>query len=231
MTKFKQRMINYIYFVGYSSEGRILKLLIISILTLLLFNCQPRSKVDYSVLTIELDSIMKEDQKFRSELSSFSFQSQQDSIKWKNMIEAQNKIDSSNLERILEIIEDVGSYPGKTMVGESASKVTFFVLQHSSPEIQKEHLNLILEAAEKLELNKIYAAMFQDRVLMYKGKPQIYGTQIRRESIFDSLSGEQSMKSYLWPIKDTTNLDSLRLWNGLIPLEDYLDQMGAEFQK
>ncbi len=204
-------------------------LLINFIPAFLLFSCYPKHKVDYSSLTKELDSIMVEDQKFRMELSNFSVQNHQDSIQSEAMLAAQNKIDSSNLERVLEIIKDVGGYPGKTMVGQSASKVTFFVLQHSSPEIQKQHLGLILEAAEKLELNKSYAAMFHDRVLMYGGQPQIYGTQIKGETVFDSLSGEWIMKRYLWPIKDASIVDSLRLWNGLGPLEAYLYEMGVAY--
>ena len=129
----------------------------------------------------------------------------------------------------MKIIKDVGGYPGKTMVGESARKVTFFVLQHSSPEIQKQHLNLILNAAEKLELKKSYAAMFHDRVLMYDNQPQIYGTQIKGETVFDSLSGKSIKKRYLWPIKDVSIVDSLRLWNGLGPLQAYLYEMGVEY--
>ena len=218
-------------FIGYISEKKILRLLVISIITLLLINCKHQNKVDYSTLAKELDSILKEDQKFRSELSSYSFESQQDSVKWKTMVETQKGIDSSNLERVLEIIKDVGGYPGKTLVGESASKVTFFVLQHSSPEVQKKHLSMILEAAEKYELNKSYAAMFHDRVLMYEGKPQIYGTQIRKEFVFDSVSRKSYSKLSVWPIRDTTIVDSLRLWNGLVRLEDYLYGMGVEFQR
>src|SRR5690606_24880056 len=147
----------------------------------------------------------------RSALSSLSFESPLDSIKWKTMAETQRSIDSSNLERILKIIDEIGGYPGKTIVGESASKVAFFVLQHSSPKIQKEHLTLILEAAENHELNKSYAAMFHDRVLMYEGKPQIYGTQIRKDLIFDSLSQKSYSNLSLWLRRYISMVDSVRL--------------------
>ncbi|WP_164674252.1 DUF6624 domain-containing protein [Maribacter litoralis] len=178
----------------------------------------------------ELDSIMLEDQKFRLELSSFSFQNSKDSIKWKVMLNTQNKIDSLNLLRIVEIIKEVGGYPGKTLVGDSASKVAFFVLQHSTPEIQKKHLDLILKAAENFELNKSYAAMYHDRVLMHGGHPQIYGTQIRRETVFDSITGSWIERRYIWPVQDTTIIDSLRLWNGLKPLEAYMYEMGLDIE-
>lgn len=223
-----------VHFKNIIEEGYLRKLIGLlsnGLFIFFLFSCHHQQNIDYSVLTKELDSIMREDQKYRLELSNFSIQNHQDSLQWETMFEEQSKIDSSNLARIIEIIEDVGGYPGKSIVGESGSKVTFFVLQHSNPEIQKQHLNLILEAAENLELKKSYAAMFHDRVLMYDGQPQIYGTQIKGETVFDSLSGKSIRKRYLWPIRDISIVDSLRLWNGLGPLEAYLYEMGLEYPK
>ncbi len=183
--------------------------------------------MDVESLSRELDSIFDQDQLYRSEMAFFNLKTEKDSLRLKEIVAAQSKIDSTNLLRIQQIIEEIGDYPGKSLVGESASKVAFFVLQHSNPKTQSEYLDLILKAAQNLELNKSYAAMYHDRILLSQEKPQIYGTQIKEEWIIDSTTGERTKRSYLWPIADTTHIDSLRMWNGLIPLNTYLNQMGV----
>ena len=208
-----------------------MRYIIVFIVTCSIVSCQPKKKIDFEGLAHELDSIYKQDQFLRGELAGLFGTENLDTVHYKALVNEQNEIDATNLKRIEEIIEMVGGYPGKSMVGGSASKVAFFVLQHSSEETRRKYLELILEAAENFELNKSYAAMFHDRVLMEEGLPQIYGTQIRAEAIFDSLTGTRTVKRELWPIRDTSIVDSLRLWNGLIPLEDYLFQMGVEINE
>ena len=117
-------------------------------------------------------------------------------------------------------------YPGSSLVGHSTGKVAFYVLQHAPDSIQDKYYNLILEAATNKELNKNLVAMYTDRYLLAKGEKQIYGTQIIRKQILDSISGIAKDTAYLWPVADTISIDSLRLWNGLEPLESYLSNLG-----
>lgn len=182
--------------------------------------------IDTLALVKELDSIFELDQKYRAEM-----QSVQNEFGWKsdemNELRAkQNKVDSSNLQRIVEIIEYIGGYPGQSLVGHSASKTTFYVLQHAPDSIQEQYYDLIVGAAKNNELKRGLAAMYQDRYLMHRGEPQIFGTQVRIEYSVDSLTGQKVETAYVWPIADTTNIDSLRLWNGLLNLEDYLNNFG-----
>lgn len=185
------------------------------------------SEIDSTSLAIELDSIFEIDQKYRAEMQSvqneFGWNSKEMSQLWVK----QNKIDSSNLQRIIEIIEEVGGYPGQSLVGHSASKSAFYVLQHAPDSIQEKYYNLIVNAAKNNELKRGLAAMYQDRYLMHRGEPQIFGTQVRTEYKTDSLTGEKIEHTYVWPIADTANIDSLRLWNGLLNLEDYLNNFGV----
>ena len=69
--------------------------------------------------------------------------------------------------------------------------------------------------------------MYQDRYLMHRGEPQIYGTQLRSEFKIDSMSGAQTERTFVWPIADTTDIDSIRMWNGLGLLEEYLNRFGV----
>lgn len=199
---------------------------LIPILIIVLFSCNSKPTINTEELTKELDSIMVVDQKYRAQMQEaqqeYGWNSPQMGELWKK----QNEIDSSNLKRTLEIIKLVEGYPGKSLVGPSASKATFYVLQHAPDSIQEEYYNLIIKAAEENELDKRLAAMYQDRYLMHRGKDQIYGTQIRMEYETDPLTGERIEKTFVWPIADTTNIDSLRMWNGLRPLEDYLNGFG-----
>lgn len=166
------------------------------------------------------------DQQYRSQIQAMGAEYAWDSPQMKELWSKQMALDEKNLARILEIIEEVGGYPGKSLVGESASKTTFFVLQHAPEDVQEEHYEMIVNAAREGELNKGLAAMYQDRYLMHRGKPQIFGSQIRGDYVTDSLSGERIQHYVLWPIADTTNIDSLRMWNGMLPLEEYLNGFG-----
>jgi hypothetical protein len=183
--------------------------------------------IDTLALTNELDSIFEIDQKYRAEMQTvqneFGWNSKEMSKQWIKI----NKIDSSNLKRIIEIIKEVDGYPGQSLVGHSTSKATFYVLQHAPDSVQEEYYEMIINAAKNNELKRGLAAMYQDRYLMHKGEPQIFGTQVRTEYETDSITGEKIERTFVWPIADTNNIDSLRLWNGLLNLEDYLNNFGV----
>jgi hypothetical protein len=195
---------------------------IITIISFILFCCTSQKAIDADKLTIELDSIMEVDQKYRAQVDSVQQKYGWQSTEMSQLWERQNEIDQSNLKRILEIIYQVDGYPGKSLVGESASETAFYVLQHA-PE---QYYSLIISAAKNGELNKRLAAMYQDRYLMHRGDRQIFGTQIRSEFDTDSMTGGRTENTFVWPIADTTNIDSLRLLNGLGPLEGYLNSFG-----
>lgn len=188
-----------------------------------LFSCGTKHTIDKVALTHELDSILQLDQQYRMEMrpvqEAFGWNSPEMSALWVK----QNTVDSSNLRRVKEIMEEVGGYPGKSLVGHSASKAAFYVLQHAPDSVQENFYELIIQAAKNNELDKRLAAMYQDRYLMHKGEPQIYGTQIRTEYTTNSTTGERVDSSFVWPIADTTNIDSVRMWNGMGPLEEYLN--------
>ena len=198
----------------------------IPILVILALGREPKPNINTEELARELDSIMVVDQKYRAEMQDVQQEYGWNSPEMSELWKKQNEIDQSNLKRVREIIDQVDGYPGKSLVGISSSKVTFYVLQHAPDSIQEQYYDLIITAAEENELDKNLAAMYQDRYLMHRGEPQIFGTQIRSEYETDPLTGERTERTFVWPIADTTNIDSLRTWNGLGPLEDYLNGFG-----
>ena len=165
----------------------------------------------------ELDSIYYEDQRYRELLFSDLLKEKADSIAQFYKIDKKDlsnylmttlqKVDSTNLARIEEIIKEYG-YPGKSLVGLPTNESTFFVLQHSN-KIDK-YLPIVEKAALHGELPFQLYAMMLDRSLMYNGKEQIYGTQGKGIQITNPQTGEKMFKMIIWPIKDPRSVNELR---------------------
>lgn len=177
-------------------------------------------------IKIELDSIKILDQLYRSDMQNLYMQYGSESDEFQNVYSKQQKIDSLNLIYVEDLIQKFGKYPGKSTFGHSAGNVTFLVLQHSTPEIQAKYFNILEKAAIEKEINKRSFAMFYDRYLIDKEGVQKFGTQIGTREVVDSISGELYRESFFYPIPDTAKIDSIRLWNGLSSLEDYLNGFG-----
>ena len=192
----------------------------------LILGCNAKKPIDKQALSQELDSIYQLDQKYRGEMQTVQQEFGWDSPEMKELWRKQNPIDSSNMLRIMEIIEEIGDYPGESMVGHSASKAAFYALQHAPDSIQEKYYKLIVKAAKDNQLDKNLAAMYQDRYLMHRGEPQIYGSQIVSTHKTNPETGGSFDSTYVWAIADTTKIDSVRLWNGMGPLEEYLNRFG-----
>lgn len=199
---------------------------------LLISSCQDSSKsISISEsqkleLKTELDSILKLDQKYRRMLGDTAERYGWESPEIEALWERQSKLDSSNLVKVLEIIEEINTYPGDSIVGYPTRKAAFFVLQHAPDSIQDKYLPLITKAADKGQLDEDLAAMYHDRYLMHRDLPQIYGSQFLIKTITDSVTGEQKKVFEMYKIKDTSKVDSLRRRVGMIPLKDYKDLNG-----
>jgi hypothetical protein len=136
-------------------------------------------------------------------------------------VKSQDEIDNRNMARLEEIIKHKG-WPGKSLVGGEASKAAFLILQHSDLAHQERYLPLLKEAAKKGEARPADVAMLEDRVLVRKGKKQIYGTQVH--------SGpDTGGKMVLDPIQDEAQVDERRASVGLMPLKEYLKHFGMEY--
>ena len=195
-------------------------------------------------LAKKLDSVGVLDQKFRTNYVEQLTKAQQDSmaqqyevdperLEWR-LWKEQQRIDSSNLVFIEKVIEQHG-YPGKSLVGESAAKVTWLIIQHNPPIIGK-YLPIIKSAAKAGEIPFTLAAMMEDRYLMNQGKEQIYGTQ----GSCDYLSPEGETHGgqetepfcYIWPVKDPEGVNQRRKEAGFTQtVEEYArDLMDIEYK-
>jgi len=124
-------------------------------------------------------------------------------------------IDSENLATVISLIENCGM-PTLAEVSENQMNAIWLVFQHSNNANRKKYLPMLKVAADKGDLSRRQIALMEDRILMLDGKPQIYGTQIINNSIYNLIEPEKVNKR--------------RAEIGFEPLEDYVSRWGIEFK-
>jgi hypothetical protein len=130
------------------------------------------------------------------------------------------KIDSINLQKIENILDKKG-WAGKDLVGEQANMTIFLVIQHSDLETQKKYLPMMREAVKKGNANAANLALLEDRIAIWEGRKQIYGSQL----YYDEKKG----KYFVSPIEDPDNVDKRREEVGLGPISEYVKNWGIEW--
>lgn len=92
--------------------------------------------------------------------------------------ETMAKLHNRNAERLNEIIDIIG-YPTIDKVGQAASEAAWLVIQHSigKPYFMKKCRKLLERATIENNANPKNLAYLTDRIAVFEGKPQQYGTQ------------------------------------------------------
>ena len=161
----------------------------------------------------ELLALRESDQSGRLLLEHAIEQHGPDSAEFQALVDEQIRVDSTNLARLEAILSEHG-WPGQSMVGREAAIGAFLILQHADHSTQVEYLPMVRAAVEAGELYDWMLAMLQDRILVGKGKAQVYGTQL----YLDEATNEYE----LYPIDDEAQIDARRETLGLEPLEEYV---------
>lgn len=168
-----------------------------------------------------LEKIYLEDQTLRQLLScardKFGENSEEMEYLW-NLISWQ---DSLNESKIVEIIEKHG-WVGKSLVGGKANMTLWLVIQHAPLDIQEKYLPLLKESVNKGESSARHLALLEDRILMRKGEPQIYGSQVTQNP--------ETGKYEVYQIKDPEYVNQRREKIGLGPIENYLKNWDIEWE-
>ncbi len=83
-----------------------------------------------------------------------------------------------NAEILEEIIDHIG-YPATEKVGTEASEAAWLVIQHAigSPDFMRKCLKLLENSVSKTKVETINMAYLSDRIAVFEGRPQLYGTQ------------------------------------------------------
>lgn len=129
-------------------------------------------------------------------------------------------VHKSNAARLAAIIEQYG-WPGKSLVGEEGAWAAWLIAQHSigNPPFMRHCLSLLKQAAVNNEVIPWHAAMLEDRIRMYEGKPQIYGTQFQPNK-----NGE--LEPY--PIENPESVNGRRLTVELNTIEERTAELRAQ---
>ncbi len=196
------------------------KLTILSIVLLVFTSCQNnKSKNQYVKLTEELESIFETDQSLRMIVDSveqkYGFESNETQSIWQKIHEN----DSINLIKIDSIISKYG-WLGVDKIGEKGNAALFLVIQHSDLKTQEKYLPIMKDAVKKGNANGSELALLIDRIEMFNGRPQVYGSQIQY------IDGKYA----IYKIIDEKNVNKRRSEVGLQPLEEYVKIWNIDYK-
>jgi hypothetical protein len=118
----------------------------------------------------------------------------------------------ANAHRLREIIAEHG-WPGTSLVGSDGAEAAWLIVQHAigEPDFCRSCLPMLWNAAHEAEAEPWQAAYLEDRIRMYEGKPQRFGTQL----VPDSEGRPQP-----YSLEDPDGVDARRRAVGLEPLAE-----------
>lgn len=174
---------------------------------------QIEHRKDVNRIREELMEIIKLDQEPRSRLMAAWQNNPTDTLLHRSIGREIWRNDSINQIRVLEILENYDLEFGEE------NEVVWAVIQHSNLELQQKYLPKFIEAAKNRRLKGEFVAVMQDRIAIWSGKPQIYGSQggCNEAGIF--VPSE---------IEDPENVNARRASIGMVPLEEYISIMSRK---
>lgn len=155
----------------------------------------------------ELLKRVKRDQDIRIEHIN-STDSNKDEVFGQRMME----IDNDNTQWLRGHVDKHG-FPGASAVGENAAEAAYLIAQHSQDNDFRATALEHMKKAEPGEHKPSNIATMEDRVLVDRGEPQLYGTQYRQEN-------GQNISNL---IKDPEKVDERRKEMGMGTLKEYMD--------
>ena len=161
-------------------------------------------------LRAELLGMAQEDSRVRSQLAS-------NGSLFDGYHPRMQEVHESNARRLEELIVRHG-WPGHALAGEEGAKAAWMIVQHTigQPEFQRRCLRLLQDAAIENEVPPWQPAYLLDRIRIFEGKLQVYGTQ------FDP--DEHGVMSPC-PVEDAMGLNSRRASIGLDSIEERTEMM------
>lgn len=126
---------------------------------------------DVNNIREELKEIIKLDQEPRNRLMEAWRNSPTDTLLHRSIGREIWFNDSINQIRVLEILDNYDLEFGEQ------NEVVWAVIQHSNLDLQQKYLPKFIAAAKDGLLKGEFVAVMQDRIAIWSGKPQIYGSQ------------------------------------------------------
>ena len=157
-------------------------------------------------LRAELLDMAAEDERVRSELAADG------SLFAVGYHPRMEEVHRRNAGRLRTIVAARG-WPGEALVGRDGAEAAWLVVQHSigDPSLQRAALVRLEDAAARGEAPAWQAAMLEDRIRVFEGRPQLFGSH------FDLDDGGLPVPL---PIEDPGGVDERRRRIGLEPLAE-----------
>jgi hypothetical protein len=164
---------------------------------------------DWRALLIEA---AREDQRVRTELA-------RSGALFNGYHPEMERVHLANADLLERAIAAIG-WPTRSRVHDDGAGAAFMIAQHaiSRPDLQRRALDYVLEAIPLGEANPLDAAYLSDRIAVFEGRGQIFGTQFDWNA--DGLLAPS-------PIADSANVEDRRASVGLPPLADTIAEMRA----
>lgn len=88
------------------------------------------------------------------------------------------QLHNRNAKKLNDIMDIIG-YPGIDKVGKEASEAAWLIIQHAigQPELMRKCVRLLKDAVDEQKADPKNLAYLSDRIAVFEGKPQLYGTQ------------------------------------------------------
>lgn len=168
----------------------------------------------------QLESIYVRDQMLRQMLKEveekFGQESEEMQYFW-GLIASEDKKNEAEIEKIIE----KKGWVGKSLVGAKANMTLWLVIQHAPLETQEKYLPLLKASVKMGESRGNHLALLEDRIRMRNEKPQIYGSQIRRNP--------ETGAFYVYEILEPEYVNQRRKEVGLGPIEAYVKRWDIEW--
>jgi len=128
-------------------------------------------------------------------------------------------VHDENAALLTRVFDDVG-WPGRRDYGDDGAGAAFLILQHAigHPALQRRGLALLLDAIPEGQANPLDAAYLADRIAIFEGRAQTFGTQFDWDA-----NGQLSPAT----VRDPEGLDERRASVGLPPIAETIAQIRA----
>ncbi len=128
-------------------------------------------------------------------------------------------VHNDNAALLTRVFDTLG-WPGRRAFGDDGAGAAFLILQHAigHPALQRRGLALLLDAIPEGQANPLDAAYLADRIAIFEGAEQTFGTQFDWDS-----DGHLSPA----PVRDPQTLDERRASVGLPPIAETIAHMRA----
>ncbi len=168
--------------------------------------------IPYEQLSCELEGVLAKDQGPRDTLNKLALKYGTDADTVRQYWNYIHTIDSINTLGVSGILDTYG-WPDQRLISPEASKALWLVIQHADSLTREKYLPVLEQAAAEGKAPKNYFAYLYDRVQMFRGRFQLYGTQ---------MGGDYEGNTVLWPVKKMLQLDARRKAMGLRPIQEAL---------